>query len=271
LQVRHSIVAASARLEQLEAAQLEFKSTTTSVQDAVTACMSDAGVRIAAIEDLKRHVSQLQQIADCGGLMARDQLQQHVNLENMLNELKSRCQLLEQQVDGLQQQQFRYALLENLQNLISDRLSAVETAQLQIQQCQTALQQKFDHQLELQQYQRQHCPHIDEQLEAKFAALQQRVSQLESDRESWTTIEKLVMSSGNGIGNQTSRSQCAIGDVPSNFRDSGFDEICSSYVALQPPPASAVAREDSSRLLLQLSAVSVHFRRFPPHLPQPTH
>ncbi len=252
--MRHDYLEASTRLGLLEAAYLELKSTAISGQDAVAACLSDAATHSAAVQDLQRNLQLLQQTFGC----AQQKPQQQLCSDSFINEIQLQCQHLQNQLESIQQHQFRYAQLENHQTQFSDRLSAVEQFALQFREHQFDLQQKLHKLLEQSQQDRNDMKLL---VEDKFAAMSLRMAQLESHRESWTAIERLVLSSSSSSGSvhQALRSSYPIADASSHHQDcTGSDEISGSYVSLQTSNVPAAAKiEEESRPSLQVVSVSV--------------
>jgi hypothetical protein len=255
LQVRHDCLEVSTRLGVLEAACLELKSTATSGQDAIAACLSDAATHNAALQDLQRNLKLLQQTSN----YAQQKAQEQLCSDGFIKEMQLQCQHLQNQLEGIQQHQLRYAQLENQQTHFSDRLSAVEQFALQCREHQLDSQQKLRQLLERSQQDRDDMKLL---IEDKFAAMSLRMSQLESHRESWTAIERLVLSSSSSSGSvhQALRPNHPIADASSHHQDfTGSDEISGSYVSLQTSHVSAAATiEVESRPSLQVVSVSVH-------------
>jgi len=270
--VRHSFVDASSRLDLLEATQLELKSIAVSGQEAVAACLSDVGLCCATHQDLQIQLKQLQQGIDSVQQRFNSsqlQIQQQQCTDNLLHEekffeVKVQCKQLQDQLDGIKQQQLRDAQLYCEQSHFQDRLLAVEQSQAQLREQHHGLQQQLQHQL-LMQIQQDRSD-LQRLLEDKFEAIHHRMTQLESHRESWTTIERLVLSgsSGSGNGNVALPSNYAISDAQSPHHDfSGSEEMGNSYVSLQTSLVAAAATELESRPSLQVVSVSVRFPRFP--------
>jgi hypothetical protein len=251
-QVRHSLLESSTRLGLLEEAHQELKSTAASLQNAVAACVSD--VTSCNLAQLQHDVHQLQLAAH-----SLQQNQQQLISDSTLNELKDQYQQLKRELDCINQQQLRISQIEFQQKQISDRLYATEQLQLQLREHQHELHQKLLTDLQLQ---REH-DRVDVQrlLDERFEGLHQRMSQLESHRDSWTTIERLVMSgsTGSGSGIQASRYNVSSDEAHAHQQDCPIGD---SYVALQPSDVNAsAASELHSRPLLRVAAVHVQFNQ----------
>ena len=244
-QVRHDFLDVSTRLNSLEEAYLESKSTAASGQVAVASCLSDIATHRATVEDLQRNVQQLQQAFDS----AQPTRGQQLGTESILNEMKLQCQHLQLQLESMQQQQLLYAQLENRQNQLSERLIAIEQSARQLQEHQHDMQHRIESQLE--QFRQQDRDDMQRLVEDKFAAMSLRMTQLESHRESWTALERLVLSSSSsnsGNGHQA-------------LTLSGAHEIDGSYVSLQTSYVAPVAATEAERRpSLQITSVSVRFR-----------
>lgn len=249
----------------LEASQLELKTTAVSGQDAVAACLSDVAIYNGAVQELQRTVNQLLQTFE----NAQHQSQLQVGSDSLFKELQVQVQQIQHSMEGIHQQHIRYAQLENEQNLLSHRLAEVEKSQLQIREHQHVLQDLHSH---LTQQREQDRIDLQRLFEEKFGEISLRMTQFESRRESWTTIERLVSSGSSGNGNhsinQSLRSQGTVADSQCHNQDfSGSEEIAGSYIALQTSQIAAAAFADVDRRpTLQVVSVNV---KFPHQDPQP--
>ena len=248
----------------LESSQLEFKTTAASGQDAVAACLSDVASYNGAVQELQRTVNQLLQTFES----AQHQSQLQVGSDSLFKELQVQVLQIQHSMEGIHQQHIRYAQLENEQNLLSHRLAEVEKSQLQIREHQHVLQDLHSH---LTQQREQDRIDLQRLFEEKFGEISLRMTQFESRRESWTTIERLVSSGSSGNGNhsinQSLRSQGTVADSQCHNQDSGSEEIAGSYIALQTSQVAAAAFADVERRpSLQVVSVNV---KFPHQDPQP--
>ncbi len=256
-QVRHDFLDVSTRLNSLEEAYLESQSTAASGQVAVASCLSDLATHRATVEDLQRHVQQLQQAFGS----AQPTHGQQLGTESILNEMKLQCQHLQLQLESMQQQQLLYAQLENRQNQFSERLIAIEQSARQLQEHQHEMQHRIDSQLE--QFRQQDRDDMQRLVEDKFAAMSLRMTQLESHRECWTAIDRLVSSSSSSSGNGH-QALTHSDKVDHHEHCSGSQEIYGSYVSLQTSHVAPVAATEAERRpSLQITSVSVKFRN--PH------
>jgi len=253
--VRHDFLDVSTRLNSLEEAYLESKSTAASGQVAVASCLSDLATHRATVEDLQRNVQQLQQAFDS----AQPTRGQQLGTESILNEMKLQCQHLQLQLESMQQQQLLYAQLENRQNQLSERLIAIEQSARQLQEHQHAMQHRIESQLE--QFRQQDRDDIQRLVEDKFAAMSLRMTQLESHRESWTALERLVLSSSSSNSGNGHQALTLSDKVDHHEHCSGAHEIDGSYVSLQTSYVAPVAATETERRpFLQITSVSVRFR-----------
>ncbi len=253
-QVRHDFLDVSTRLNSLEEAYLESKSTAASGQVAVASCLSDLATHRATVEDLQRNVQQLQQAF----VSAQPTHGQQLGAESILNEMKLQCQHLQLQFESMQQQQLIYAQLENRQNQLSERLIAIEQSARQLQEHQHDMQHRIHSQLE--QFRQQDRDDMLRLVEDKFAAMSLRMAQLESHRECWTAIDRLVSSSSSSSGKPLNLSD----KFGHHEHCSGSQEIDGSYVSLQTSDVAPVAATEAERRpSLQITSVSVKFRH--PH------
>jgi DNA repair exonuclease SbcCD ATPase subunit len=254
-QVRHDFLDVSTRLNSLEEAYLESKSTAASGQVAVASCLSDIATHRATVEDLQRNVQQLQQAFDS----AQPTRGQQLGTESILNEMKRQCQHLQLQLESMQQQQLLYAQLENRQNQLSERLIAIEQSARQLQEHQHDMQHRIQSQLE--QFRQQDRDDMQRLVEDKFAAMSLRMTQLESHRESWTALERLVLSSSSSNSGNGHQALTLSDKVDHHEHCSGAHEIDGSYVSLQTSYVAPVAATEAERRpSLQITSVSVRFR-----------
>jgi hypothetical protein len=234
-----------------------------SVKGDVSAGVSDAAATKPVLQELQRHVQQLQLAVDTLHL----QPQQPQCSDGPLNELKVQCLQLKHEIEGINQQQLRFAHIDSQQKQLFDRLAAAELFQSQLRESQLELQQRLHNELRL--LRERDFSDLHRLVEDKFAGILQRMTQLESQRDSWATIERLVLSSGSGNGSgsgsglQASQCSHAMNEANSYHQDfSSSGAIGDSYVALQTSdvvPASALAAQPV--LSLRLTSVGVQFQQ----------
>lgn len=246
-QVRRNLLEYSSRLGRLEEAQLDLKSAAASAHSAAAACVSDVQACLPAVQLLQQSVLQLQQSMHKAQLQSQDQ----PCSDNILNELKDQYQQLKREVECMNQLQHRLANIELQQKQILDRLQAAEQLQMQLGQQQ--------HELRVNLAQRElDRSDLQRLLGDKLDLLHERVAQVESHRDSWTAIERLVMS-GSGSGVQASRYGDASNEAQLCQQDCSVGD---SYVALQTSDVgSAVSSDASSAFSLRIASVCAQFHQ----------
>ncbi len=262
--MRRCFLEFSARIGAADNALAELQTSASMMRSVVAACSSDAAGCSTAVQQLRLAVQQLQLTTD--SLLLRSQ--QQVCTENILNELKDQCQQLRADLHCLGQQQLRLGQVELQQMQISDRLFATEQLQAQLREQQHELHQQVLNNL---QTQRQHDrSDLQRLLDDKLEALQQRMAQVESHRDSWTTIERLVMSgstgSSSGSGLQASRCHSAVNLAQSHQHESSIGD---SFIALQASDVASAASDSQNSLPLRVVSVHVQFHQqdvMPVHL-----